>query len=290
MGRKAAKRLVVDTSVARASGGGIAQDDTSISCREFLLTLRDNTKHQIVMSDALELEWSRHQSRFARRWLIAMESKRRVFHIGMPTQRKLRLKVQRAAETKTASDAMLKDMLLIEAAYYTDKIIISLDETVRKYFDVTSEHVPALKYIIWVNPCITEEIAIDWLKSGAELRRNAGYRGKAAQVNETIEEQQHSLAPTDHLKRIVVVGVSGAGKTALARLLARRLDLSHIELNALFWEANWTQVTSEVFRERVAQALCADRWVVDGNYNQVRDLTWSQADTVVWLDYGLGQF
>ena len=101
MGRKAAKRLVVDTSVARASGSRVAQDDTSISCREFLLTLQHNTKHQVVMSDALELEWSRHQSRFARRWLISMESKRRVFHTEIPTQGKLRLKVERAAETKT---------------------------------------------------------------------------------------------------------------------------------------------------------------------------------------------
>jgi adenylate kinase family enzyme len=112
--------------------------------------------------------------------------------------------------------------------------------------------------------------------------------GKAAQLNETIKEQQHSSAPTDRLKRIVVVGDSGAGKTVLARQLARRLDLLHIELDALFWEANWTQAAPEVFRERVRQALCAERWVVDGNYSQVGDLTWARADTVVWLDYGLG--
>lgn len=106
-------------------------------------------------------------------------------------------------------------------------------------------------------------------------------------MNETIEQQQRWPASTDRMNRIVVVGVSGAGKTALARQLAQRLDLSRVELDALFWDANWTQAAPEVFRERVAQALCADRWVIDGNYSQVRDLIWSQADTVVWLDYGL---
>ncbi len=94
----------------------------------------------------------------------------------------MRPKVQRAAETKTACDAMLKDMLLIEAALHTDRIVISLDETVRKHFDVTSEHVSALKYIAWVNPCITEETAIDWLKDGAELEKERllGYRRESS--------------------------------------------------------------------------------------------------------------
>jgi adenylate kinase family enzyme len=90
------------------------------------------------------------------------------------------------------------------------------------------------------------------------------------------------------LKRIVVVGVSGSGKTTLAQQLALRLDVPHVELDALFWEANWTPVPPEIFRERVAQALAGDRWVTDGNFSQVRDLTWGRADTVIWLDYGVG--
>lgn len=106
-------------------------------------------------------------------------------------------------------------------------------------------------------------------------------------MNEIIKEQQHSFAPLNRLKRIVVVGDSGTGKTVLARQLAQRLDLSHIELDALFWEPNWTKTTPEVFRQRLTQALRAHRWVVDGNYSSVSDLTWTQADTVVWLDYGL---
>ena len=87
------------------------------------------------------------------------------------------------------------------------------------------------------------------------------------------------------MHRLNVVGTSCSGKTTLARALAERLDLPHIEMDALFWGRDWTPVPADVFRTRVAKAAARDRWVLDGGYSPVRDLTWSRADTVVWLDY-----
>lgn len=87
------------------------------------------------------------------------------------------------------------------------------------------------------------------------------------------------------MKRINVVGTSCSGKTTLARAVAARLDLEHIELDALFWGPDWTPVPEATFRERVGNAVSADAWVIDGGYSPVRDLTWSRVDTVVWLDY-----
>ena len=60
-----------------------------------------------------------------------------------------------------------------------------------------------------------------------------------------------------------------------------------IELDALHWGSNWTEVPREMFRERIAAAIAPDDWVVDGNYSVARDLTWGRADTLVWLDYPL---
>ena len=82
-----------------------------------------------------------------------------------------------------------------------------------------------------------------------------------------------------------VVGTCGAGKTTVARALAGRLDLQHVELDALSWGPNWTPQSAEVFRLAVSRAVAADRWVVDGNYSTCRDIVWARAETIVWLDY-----
>jgi adenylate kinase family enzyme len=87
------------------------------------------------------------------------------------------------------------------------------------------------------------------------------------------------------MRRVNVVGTSGSGKTTIAAELARRLGVPHVELDALSWEANWVLVAPDVLRERVARAVAADAWVVDGNYSATRDLVWKRADTVIWLDF-----
>jgi adenylate kinase family enzyme len=87
------------------------------------------------------------------------------------------------------------------------------------------------------------------------------------------------------VERINVVGTSCSGKTTLARSLATRLRLRYVELDALFWGPNWTPVPDETFRSRVERAASGDRWVIDGGYAKLRPVTWSRADTIVWLDY-----
>lgn len=88
------------------------------------------------------------------------------------------------------------------------------------------------------------------------------------------------------MQRIVVVGPSGAGKSTLACELARRKGVPFVELDALHWKANWTPTPADEMRVVVAKAVAPEAWVVAGNYSMVRDVLWSRADTIIWLDYG----
>jgi adenylate kinase family enzyme len=86
------------------------------------------------------------------------------------------------------------------------------------------------------------------------------------------------------MRRVVVMGTAGSGKTTVAAALARRMGVPHVELDALAWGPEWESTPPAVLRERVEAAVGAEAWVVDGNYTAVRDLVWPKADAAVWLD------
>ena len=84
------------------------------------------------------------------------------------------------------------------------------------------------------------------------------------------------------MQRVLVVGQSGSGKTTAAVRIAAALQVPRVELDALHHGPRW--VPRETFVEDADLATTGDAWVVDGNYAALRDLLWSRADTVVWLD------
>ena len=86
------------------------------------------------------------------------------------------------------------------------------------------------------------------------------------------------------MRRVSVVGTSGAGKSTVAAALARLLGAVFLELDSLQHQADWTPLPVADFRARVAAVAGGERWVIDGNYGRVQDLVWARADTVVWLD------
>jgi hypothetical protein len=86
-------------------------------------------------------------------------------------------------------------------------------------------------------------------------------------------------------KRIVVIGVTGCGKSMLAEKLSQKLGLEFIELDALFWKPGWVESDREEFRQKVNRATCAPAWALAGNYSYARDLIWPRAEALVWLDY-----
>lgn len=84
--------------------------------------------------------------------------------------------------------------------------------------------------------------------------------------------------------RFVVVGTSGAGKSTFAGALAAAACCPHVELDRLYWAPGWQAVPVETFERSVRAATAEDRWVVDGNYSVVRELLWSRATHIIWLN------
>ena len=86
--------------------------------------------------------------------------------------------------------------------------------------------------------------------------------------------------------RIMVVGTSGSGKSTLGKKLSKALGLHNIELDALFWEANWKQTGLPDFRRKIVEELKGKNgFIINGNYSKTKDLTWGKCDVLLWLDY-----
>jgi adenylate kinase family enzyme len=88
------------------------------------------------------------------------------------------------------------------------------------------------------------------------------------------------------VKRVAIISsASGSGKTTVGRALADRLGVPFVELDAIHWQAGWSELEAAELRRRVLPLVEREAWVVDGSYRgKLGDLVLEAADTVVWLD------
>lgn len=87
------------------------------------------------------------------------------------------------------------------------------------------------------------------------------------------------------MRRVLVIGISGAGKSTFARTLAGRTGLPLIHLDKEFWQPGWKITPSVDWRAKVAELIKRDAWIMDGNYGGTLDVRLPRADAVVWFDY-----
>ena len=87
------------------------------------------------------------------------------------------------------------------------------------------------------------------------------------------------------MKRIIIIGCPGSGKTRLARMLQEKLDLPLVHLDRLWWTKGWENVSMEEFDERLSRALALDSWIIDGNYSRTMEVRLQKCDTIIYLDY-----
>lgn len=86
---KSSRRLVIDASIARASGGPGAVSPTSKNCSDFLQAALDIC-HRVVLTTEILEEWNRHKSKFASRWLASMFARKKANLIESTEDQNLR--------------------------------------------------------------------------------------------------------------------------------------------------------------------------------------------------------
>ena len=85
--------------------------------------------------------------------------------------------------------------------------------------------------------------------------------------------------------RISIVGGSGTGKSTLCDILAKKLNLPAIHLDAINFEANWVEIDKNKRDKIINERANEDKWIIDGNYSKTLKESFGRADLIIWLDY-----
>lgn len=89
------------------------------------------------------------------------------------------------------------------------------------------------------------------------------------------------------MKRIIVIGCPGSGKSTLSRKLHKITGIPLFHLDMMYWNADRTIVDTAVFHQRILDIMKKSKWIMDGNYGSTLELRLKECDTVIFLDYPL---
>lgn len=86
------------------------------------------------------------------------------------------------------------------------------------------------------------------------------------------------------VKKIMVIGCPGSGKSYFSCQLERLTKLPLYHLDRLYWKPNWVATDSEEFKIIVKDVVEQDKWIIDGNYGKTLEMRFQVADIVYFLD------
>jgi adenylate kinase family enzyme len=68
----------------------------------------------------------------------------------------------------------------------------------------------------------------------------------------------------DCMRRVVVIGNSGGGKSVLARRLASQTGCPYVEIDAVLWRPGWQLASVETYDAEHARLIAEEQWIIDG--------------------------
>jgi adenylate kinase family enzyme len=87
------------------------------------------------------------------------------------------------------------------------------------------------------------------------------------------------------MKKIIVIGCPGSGKTTFSEKLNRATGIPLFYLDAIWHKPDKTHISREDFDERLGEILTLDSYIIDGNYSRTLERRIAACDTVFFLDY-----
>ena len=87
------------------------------------------------------------------------------------------------------------------------------------------------------------------------------------------------------MRRVLIIGNAGSGKSTFGRKLAEKTGLPLVHLDKLFWNGSWEHVSREEFDAALQRELEQETWIIDGNYGGTLDIRLDAADTIIFLDF-----
>ncbi|MBE7058943.1 MAG: adenylate kinase [Ruminococcaceae bacterium] len=87
------------------------------------------------------------------------------------------------------------------------------------------------------------------------------------------------------MKKIIVIGCPGSGKSTFAKSLHEITGIELFHLDMMYWNSDKTVADKSVFLERLSNAMAKSEWIIDGNYGSTMELRLQACDTVFFLDY-----
>ncbi len=87
------------------------------------------------------------------------------------------------------------------------------------------------------------------------------------------------------MKRIVIFGGSGTGKSTLARNLGEKLGLPVYHLDKFYWKPGWQAVSRPELDAAIHETMAKDEWIMDGCYSRTLPERLERCDTVIYMDF-----
>lgn len=89
------------------------------------------------------------------------------------------------------------------------------------------------------------------------------------------------------MKKAMIIGCPGAGKSTFGRKLAAKTGLPLYYLDMIWHKPDRTTVTREEFDDKLEDILEKDEWIIDGNYQRTMLRRMDECDTVFFFDLPL---